>query len=56
MADRVAAEALSHPITLQEVIQKAHEKGLKEDDVWRYVVKGSQRSNANVDATLGLSR
>ncbi|RMH39792.1 MAG: hypothetical protein D6694_10855 [Gammaproteobacteria bacterium] len=56
MADRAAAASLPEPKTLQDVVRKAYGRGLRGDDVWRYVLGGSQRSNAGVDAALGLSR
>ncbi len=56
MADREAAAALPAPRNLQDVVRKAYELGHRGDDVWRYVLGGSQRSNAGVDAALGLSR
>lgn len=51
-----AAASLPAPKTLQDVVRKAYDQGLRGDDVWRYVQGGSQRSNSGVDAALGLSR
>ncbi len=56
MSDRAAAAALPAPKTVNEVVKKAHQKGYIGDDVWRYVMGSSTRSNKNVDAKLGLSR
>ncbi|MCU7937583.1 MAG: hypothetical protein KZQ99_22460, partial [Candidatus Thiodiazotropha sp. (ex Dulcina madagascariensis)] len=56
MADRAAAASLPAPKTLQDVVRKAYGQGLRGDDVWRYLLGGSQRSNAGVDAALGLKR
>jgi len=56
MADRVTAEALPAPKTLQDVVRKAYQQGLRGDDVLHYVLGGSQRSNAAVDSALGLTR
>jgi hypothetical protein len=56
MADRATAASLPAPKTLQDVVRKAYDQGLRGDDVWRYVLGGSQRSNTGVDAALGFSR
>jgi len=56
MADRAAAAALPAPKTLQDVVKKAYKQGHTGDDVWRYVLGSSGRSNKNVDAALGLTR
>jgi hypothetical protein len=56
MADRAAAESLPPPSTLQEVVRRAYERGLRGDEVWRYVLDGSQRSNSSVDTALGITR
>ncbi|RFA24284.1 hypothetical protein CAI21_22275 [Alkalilimnicola ehrlichii] len=56
MADRAAAEALPPPRTLQDVVRKAYQQGLRGDDVWNYVRGGATRSDPNVDAALGLTR
>ena len=56
MADQAAARSLPPPKTLQDVVRKAYSQGLSGDEVWNYVLGGSQRSNAGVDAALGLSR
>ena len=54
MADRSAVASLPAPKTFQDVVQKAYQQGLRGDDVWHYVLGGSQRSD--VDAALGLTR
>jgi hypothetical protein len=56
MADRVAAEGLPPTSTLQDVVKRAYDRGLRGDEVWKYVLDGSQRSNGAVDAALGLTR
>ncbi|WP_158529626.1 hypothetical protein [Parvibium lacunae] len=56
MSDRAAAAELPEPKTLQDVVRKAYEQGLRGDDVWIYVRDGATRSNKNVDDALGLTR
>ena len=56
MADRITAASLPAPKTLQDVVRNAYNQGLRGDDIWRYILGGSQRSNKNIDAALGLSR
>ncbi|PKR49670.1 hypothetical protein COO20_21810 [Thalassospira marina] len=56
MVDQEAVKKLPPPKTLEQVIFNAESKGLKGDEVWDYILGGSQRSNAKVDAALGLMR
>ena len=52
--DRTAANSLPAPRTLKDVVRRAYESGARGDDVWRYVLRGSGKSNPGVDAALGL--
>ena len=54
MADRATAEALPSPRTLADVVKRAYDSGARGDDIWRYVLRGSGKSNPRVDAALGL--
>jgi hypothetical protein len=54
MADRAAAASLPAPRSLADVVGRAYESGARGDDVWRYVLRGSGKSDAAVDAALGL--
>ena len=54
MADRAAANSLPSPRTLADVVKRAYQSGARGDDIWRYVLRGSGKSNAAVDPTLGL--
>ncbi len=54
MSDRAAAEALPPPRTLPDVVKRAYDSGARGDDIWRYVLRGSGKSNPKVDAALGL--
>ena len=54
MADRAGAASLPEPRSLADVMARAYESGKRGDDVWRYVLEGSGKSNANVDKALGL--
>ena len=56
MVDQSKAAGLPPPSTLQDVVRKAYNKGLRGDDVWKDVVKGSQKSDPAVDSALGRSR
>jgi hypothetical protein len=56
MVDRTAAKALPAPKTLRDLVRKAYLLGYRGDQVWLYMLHGSQRSNATYDAALGLKR
>jgi len=57
MADRIKAEALyitdTNP-TWTQIIQKQMDKGLSGDDVYREIIKSSQRSRKSVNRMYGL--
>ncbi len=54
MADLVELKKLPPPKTLADVVKRAYDSGARGDDIWRYVLRGAGKSNANVDAALGL--
>ena len=57
MADRIKAESLykTDPNrTWEQIIQKQIDKGLSGDDIYREIIKSSQRSRKSVNNSLGL--
>jgi len=54
MSDQEKAASLPPPRSLEDVIQRAKDSGAEGDDIWRYVLRGSGKSNPKVDAALGL--
>ena len=54
MANREAAAALPAPRTLADVVRRAYQSGARGDDVWRYVLRGSVKPDAAIDAALGV--
>ena len=50
MSDRAAAASLPPGKTLSQLVQKAYQRGLTGDAMWKSIYESSMRSNAGVDA------
>ena len=56
MVDRKSVAELPPPKSFEDMIERARDRGLEGDDIWRYIIEAAKRSNPVVDESLGVTR